>query len=141
MKTLELDNLLGFLFHNIHLTMRKRLENDIKKFNLLTAYQLGMLILLSKKSMSQKEISNITLKDEPSTKRMLDRMIKKDLIVKQRNLEDKRKQVVSLTNKGKKLFEQILPIVLKNSKNTEDLLSKNELEILFKLLNKINNNL
>jgi DNA-binding MarR family transcriptional regulator len=118
--------------------MRKRLEKEIAEFDLPTSHQFGVLYLLSKKNMSQKEISNATLADEPSTTRMLDRMIKKDLIGKEKNKEDKRKQIVYITDKGQKLLERIMPIVKKNNQYVENLLEEDELELLFDLLNKIN---
>ena len=137
----QLNKSLGYLFHNINLTMRKRLEKEIAGFDLATSHQFGVLLLLSKKNMSQKEISNATLADEPSTTRMLDRMIKKNLIAKQRSEEDKRKQVVYIKEEGKKLLEQVMPIVAKNNNYVANLLEEDELEVLFKLLNKINNNI
>ncbi len=88
MKDLKFNQSLGHLFHNINLNMRKKLEKDVREFGLSSAHQFGVLLLLSKKSMSQKEISDATLADEPSTTRMLDRMIKKEVIAKKRSDED-----------------------------------------------------
>jgi len=140
MEKYQFSKSLGHLFHNINLTMRKRLEKEIAGFNLATSHQFGVLLLLSKKNMSQKEISNATLADEPSTTRMLDRMIKKGLIGKERSKEDKRKHIVYITEKGQSLLQDIMPIVIKNNNYVASLLEEEELEILFKLLNKINNN-
>ena len=104
MQKLELNKSIGYLFHNINLNTRKKLEKDLKEFGLSSAHQFGVLQLLSLKNMSQIEISNATLADEPSTTRMLDRMIKKDLINKKRSEEDKRKHIVFITKKGKELL-------------------------------------
>lgn len=138
MENRELNKSLGFLFHNINLNMRKKLENDIKIYGLSSAHQFGVLLLLSKKSMSQKEISDATLADEPSTTRMLDRMIKKQILAKKRSLEDKRKQVVYITKEGEELLSKLLPITAKHNKAVESILEEEELDVLFKILNKIN---
>ncbi len=138
MENIKLKQSLGHLFHIINLNMRKKLEKDIKDFGFTSSHQFGVLLLLSKNSLSQKEISDLTLADEPSTTRMLDRMIKKEIIDKKRSNEDKRKQVVNITNKGSKLLNNILPIVGKHNKDVEDLISEDELTQLYHILNKIN---
>lgn len=141
MENIKSNKSVGHLFHNINLTMRKRLEKEIKELGLSTSHQFGVLLLLSQQNMSQKEISNATLADEPSTTRMLDRMIKKRLIGKKRSDEDKRKQIVYIEDKGKELLTKVMPIVSKNNKAIEDLLDNNEFEVLLKLLNKVNDSL
>ena len=79
----------------------------------------------------------MTLADEPSTTRMLDRMILKTIIGKKRSTEDKRKQVVYITEKGQELLNSILPTVSQNNKAVEELLDEDELEQLYNILNKI----
>lgn len=138
MENIKLKQSLGHLFHIINLNMRKRLEKDIKGFGFTSAHQFGVLLLLSKQNLSQKEISDLTLADEPSTTRMLDRMIKKEIIDKKRSSDDKRKQVVNITNKGSEILNEILPIVSKHNKDVENLISKDELKQLYNILNKIN---
>lgn len=139
MEELKFKHSLGHLFHNINLNMRKRLEKEIKDFGFTSGHQFGVLLLLSKKNLSQKEISDATLADEPSTTRMLDRMIKKQIIGKRRSTEDKRKQVVYITDEGLELLHKILPVVKRNNAYVEDLLEEEELKQLYKILNKINN--
>jgi DNA-binding MarR family transcriptional regulator len=118
--------------------MRKKLEKEIKDFGFTSGHQFGVLLLLSKKNLSQKEISDATLADEPSTTRMLDRMIKKQIIGKRRSTEDKRKQVVYITDEGRELLNKVLPVVRRNNAYIEDLLEEDELKQLYKILNKIN---
>lgn len=138
MEKLKFQHSLGHLFHSINLNMRKRLEKEIKDFGFTSGHQFGVLLLLSKKNLSQKEISDATLADEPSTTRMLDRMIKKQIIGKRRSTEDKRKQVVYVTEKGIELLNKILPVVKQNNAYVEDILEEEELKQLYKILNKIN---
>jgi len=141
MKTIKFNQSLGHLFHSINLNMRKKLEKDIKYFGFTSAHQFGVLLLLSKKKLSQKEISDATLADEPSTTRMLERMIKKGIIEKRQSMEDKRKQVVYITDKGRELLNNILPIVNQNNQNIEKLIDEDELAQLYSILNKINSNM
>jgi DNA-binding MarR family transcriptional regulator len=117
--------------------MRKNLENDIKKFGFTSAHQFGVLLLLSKTNLSQKQISDATLADESSTTRMLDRMIKKDIIDKKRSQDDKRKYTVNITKKGQKLLDKITPIVNKHNTIIENMITKDELKQLLNTLSKI----
>ena len=141
MKNIKLNESVGHLFHIINLNMRKRLEKEIKAFGLSSSHQFGVLLLLSKNTMSQKEISEATLADEPSTTRMLDRMIKKELINKRRSDEDKRKQVVYITEEGQVLLTKILPIVATHNEEIASVLEEEERKELFRLLQKIESKL
>ena len=141
MKNIKLKESVGHLFHIINLNMRKRLEKEIKAFGLSSSHQFGVLLLLSKNTMSQKEISEATLADEPSTTRMLDRMIKKELINKRRSDKDKRKQVVYITEEGQALLTKILPIVATHNEEIASILEEEERKELFRLLQKIESKL
>lgn len=125
----------------INLNMRKKLEKDLKDFGFSSAHQFGVLLLLSKMNLSQKEISDRTLADEPSTTRMLERMIRKEIIGKKRSSEDKRKQVVYITEEGRKLLNEILPTVKQNNKDIASLITDDELQQLYSTLNKIKSNM
>ncbi|MEA1880482.1 MAG: MarR family transcriptional regulator, partial [Campylobacterota bacterium] len=77
--------------------MRKQLEKRFEPYKLDSSHQFGMLLLLSKvESMTQKQLSNATLGDEANTTRLLDKLIKKELIEKHKNPLDKRQQLVTL---------------------------------------------
>jgi len=90
--------------------------------------------------MSQKEIANKTFSDEPTTTRTLERMIKNELIVKKRSTEDKRKQIVQMTDKGKELLENIFPIVVNINKEIKDMLEEEEFNQFMKTMKKIDEN-
>ncbi len=137
MQNIQLGKSLGHLFHFINLNMRKKLDKDIRELGLTSSHQFGVLLLLSKSNLSQKEISDSTLADEPSTTRMLERMIKKKLISKKKSDKDKRKQIVFITNKGKELLKKAMPLANEGNKKIENILSSDELENLFTILNKI----
>ena len=104
MKKTSLDNVPGRLFHSISSKLIKKLEKEGKEFGLTTSNQFGILLVLSDGSKSQKEIADRVFSDEPTTTRTLERMIKNGLVVKQRSLEDKRKQIVQMTHKGGRAF-------------------------------------
>jgi len=140
MKNLLLEKAPGRMFQSISSKLIKRLEKEGKQFGLTTSNQFGILIILSDGSMSQKEIANKTFSDEPTTTRTLERMIKNELIVKKRSTEDKRKQIVQMTDKGKELLENIFPIVVNINKEIKDMLEEEEFNQFMKTMKKIDEN-
>lgn len=140
MKNISLENAPGRMFHSISSKLIKRLEKEGKQFGLTTSNQFGILLLLSTSPMSQKEIANQTFSDEPTTTRTLDRMIKNGLVVKTKSTEDKRKQIVQMTSKGKELFENVFPIVLNINNDIKDMLDIDEYNQFIKTMKKIDKN-
>jgi DNA-binding MarR family transcriptional regulator len=141
MKNELLSKAPGRIFHSISSKLMKKLEKEGKEFGLTTSNQFGILVILSEGSMSQKEISNLTFSDEPTTTRTLERMIKNELVVKKRSTEDKRKQIVQMTSKGEELFKNILPIVLNINKEIKEMLEENEYNQFMKTMQKIDSSL
>lgn len=133
----NLNTSLGHLFHNINLNMRKKLEKEIRELGLSSSHQFGVLLLLSRDSLSQKEISDLTCADEPTTTRMINRMIDKNFVGKKRSDKDKRKQVVFITSFGEEVLSKALPISEKINQEVASLLEEEEQKELLIILNKI----
>lgn len=60
---------------------------------------------------SQVEIGQSTVKDAPTTTRIIDQLVNKNLISKQLDPEDRRRYMVFITEKGQKLIGRLLPVV------------------------------
>ncbi|RAL21393.1 MarR family transcriptional regulator [Thermoflavimicrobium daqui] len=77
----------------------------------ITPEQWSVLYRLSQKDgINQREIAIRTSKDQPTTKRILDCLQKKNLIEKKMSPSDRRAFLIYLTDKGKHLAQQLLPI-------------------------------
>jgi DNA-binding MarR family transcriptional regulator len=116
--------------------IRKKIEHNLKK-EMISWHQLKVLKLLKNKPLTQKEIAFGTHSDEPSTTRTLDRLIKKSFIEKVNSLEDRRKNYISLTAKGKRVLNKLLKVIAINNKEVENHITDEELEIMLMLLNKL----
>jgi DNA-binding MarR family transcriptional regulator len=69
-------------------------------------------LLIQKDGVSQTDLSIASLKDAPTTSRIIDLMCKKGF-TERRNVEnDRRKFHIYLTPEGRQIHEQLLPIVL-----------------------------
>lgn len=60
---------------------------------------------------SQQEVSGLTFREPAAITRMLDHLIKKGLVSKVVDLEDRRKQLLYLSKEGRALYDLALPLV------------------------------
>jgi DNA-binding MarR family transcriptional regulator len=105
----------------------------------ITPEQCGILhVLREEAGLSQREIGNILFKDKPNVSRMLDSLERKRLIFRQPT--DRRRFSIFLTEEGKKLAEEILPIGLQLEEQSINGLLAREIESLESILNKIYGN-
>ncbi len=77
-----------------------------------TCEQWSVLVNLAEKNgQTQQELAGHTCKDKTSMTRLIDGMEKHDLVVRIPDKQDKRQKLIYLTNKGKTLQKQLMPIV------------------------------
>ncbi len=140
-KEFNIEKALGFIIYRTALAMRGAMHRALRGEGFeITPEQYGILLLLrEEEGLSQKEIGNVLFKDKPNISRMLDVLERKSLILRQP--ADRRKFSIFLTEAGKKLAEEILPVGLKLREQAVNGLLARELEILAGLLNKIYENI
>ena len=93
------------------------------------------------KSPSQKELGEICLKDKASITRIVDSLEKKSLVVRIADQIDHRIKRVVLTNLGKQLFYDVLPIMEKTREEVRGDISEDQIVIFKNVLSKIIKNL
>jgi DNA-binding MarR family transcriptional regulator len=102
---------LGYWIVIAGLRYKGEVWRSLKPFK-VTPEQWVVLYRLSMDSgISQKELADSIFKDQPNTTRILDKMAQKGLIRRDPNPSDRRSFLVFLTAKGKKLREELLPVV------------------------------
>ena len=132
----DLNQSFGFLINALSLNIKHQLDLRLKAHH-LTVHQFGILLNIYKRGpLTQKEIAQQTSGDEPTTARLMKRLEEKGCIERVVDANDKRKRLVSLSQEGIALLQEILPHAQTvNKKVTEDL-SEREKETLLMLLNK-----
>ncbi|XOB62360.1 MarR family winged helix-turn-helix transcriptional regulator [Campylobacterota bacterium DY0563] len=92
-------------------------------------------------TLSQNELSKNLGKDKTTISRTLDALEKKSYIIRIPTQEDKRVKTINLTPEGQRVLNKT-KIVIENFREAmiEDL-SEDEVDIMFKLLDKISNNI
>ena len=130
---------LGMLINSAHRAMTKRFVQNAIKSGLDISLDQWMVLgpIWQLESASQKELGEITLKDKTSITRLVDMLEKKNLVVRVEDQIDHRIKRVILTNAGKQLFFDVLPIMEKTREEVRKDISDQDIETFKKVLSSI----
>ena len=105
------ENISDSFFFQIHRMKRTIFRHTNALMNeagiTLQLEQLPLIMILQNNSRSQRELSDITMRDKSSILRSINALEKKDLVVVKKDKGDKRKNIVSLTDEGIDLAKNI----------------------------------
>ena len=137
--SLEFHMSMGMLINSAHRAMTKRFVQNAMKSGLDISLDQWMILgpIWQLESASQKELGEITLKDKTSITRLVDILEKKNLVVRVEDQIDHRIKRVILTNAGKQLFFDVLPIMEKTREEVRKDISDQDIETFKKVLSSI----
>lgn len=144
MNLLSIDNemLFALLSGKLSSAINRKLYRRFRKINIdITPEQWTVLYYLwSKDGVTQQELCNATFKDKPSITRLIDNLEKQTLVTRSADKNDRRINIINLTEKGRNLEEMTQPIVATTMKAALNGLNEEEIETARILLNKVFNN-
>ncbi|MDJ0705369.1 MAG: MarR family transcriptional regulator [Leptolyngbyaceae cyanobacterium MO_188.B28] len=115
-------------------------EAHVRKFN-LTPSQFDVIATLGNTNgMSMSDIGEKTLITKGTLTGVIDRLIKKELVMRENPPGDRRTVIVCLTAKGEQVFEQVFPAHIAYLKTQFENLESSELELLRVLLGRLRQN-
>ena len=137
--SLEFHMSMGMLINSAPRAMTKRFVQNAMKSGLDISLDQWMVLgpIWQLESASQKELGEITLKDKTSITRLVDILEKKNLVVRVEDQIDHRIKRVILTNAGKQLFFDVLPIMEKTREEVRKDISDQDIETFKKVLSSI----
>ena len=104
----------------------------------ITMEQLAVLEMLDfQGDMNMTELSNAVWKQNANITRIVDKLEKRQLVVRKAIEGDRRANLVSITDEGKQLFKDVIPIVSESYNDTVSCITKKEAEITLNTLKKI----
>ena len=122
------------------------LSNEISQ-NIASQYEQGfgidmhqwrvMAILGTYPALSAVEVGKKTAMDKVAVSRAVKKLQEKQLVIRQISDSDKRRSILSLSDSGKRMYEEIVPLAKKYEKELIKGFEPVELEQLFNLLNKL----
>ena len=134
---------LGMLIQSAQNAMTKRFVQNVLNSGLDISMDQWIVLgpIWQLESPSQKDLGEICLRDKPTITRIIDSLEEKSLVVRVSDQIDHRIKRVILTNAGKQLFYDVLPIMEKTREEVRGQISEEEIEIFKNVLSKIIKNL
>ncbi len=112
-------------------------EAHIRQFNLTPAQFDVISTLGNMNGMSMGEIGEKTLITKGTLTGVIDRLIQKQLVVRETPTNNRRSVIVQLTPSGQQVFEQVFPAHISHLKGQFEKLDPSELELLKVLLGRL----
>ena len=142
-KKLQSEISLGMLIGQVHRLSTKRFVQNSHKYGLDISLDQWLVLgpVWKNEGISQKNISEYSGKDKTSVTKIIDTLEKKNLVVRVIDQLDHRVKRVVLSNKGRELFLNVMPVMSQTRDELRNGISDNEIESLKIVLNKIYKNL
>lgn len=96
-----------------------------------------MAVLGEQSKLSAQDVSERTAMDKVPVSRAVKKLLHSKMISRTFAQDDKRRSILTLTAKGKEVYEQIVPLALTYETQLLEQLSETEVKELVKLLNKL----
>ena len=134
---------LGMLIGQVHRLSTKKFVQNSHNSGLDISMDQWIVLgpIWENDGLSHKEISEYCLKDKTSVTKIIDTLEKKNLVVRVADQLDHRVKRVVLSNKGKELFLQAIPIMELTREQLREGITEQDIESLRSVLTKIYNNL
>ena len=131
------------LVNSAHRAMTKRFVQNAMDSGLDISLDQWMVLgpLWQLESASQKELGEMCLKDKTTITRIIDALEQKNLVVRIEDQIDHRIKRVVLTNAGKQLFLDVLPIMEKTREEVRENIPDKDIDTFKSVLSKILENL
>ena len=137
------DESLGHFIGRTSRVFVNRLQHLFSKsgYDLTFEQWLILLVLSFQDGQFQQQIADRTSKDKTTITRVIEGMVKRDLVKKIPDESDKRQNRIYLTDKGKTLRKELKPIIQKNWCEAKKDIAPEQLEICKNVLVKIHDNI
>lgn len=119
--------------------IRNYMQRGLNEANIdLTVDQWVVLDHLSQnRGISQIELGNITFKDPPTMTRILDLLVKKEMVTRLNSSSDRRKFTIDLTEKGREVHHKANEIITEVRKQAWSNLNEHDYNTLVKIMDTI----
>lgn len=138
---MNIQQIFGYLLNTSSKLTKRKMDNYLSKYDITTSQWAVLKLLDTKKQLTQTEIAKELLGDKATAGDIILKLCEKNYIEKSMNKNDRRMYVVSLTPKAKNVITDMERMANDVSKKALEGLDDNEIQILYKSLNQIINNL
>ena len=133
-------NSFGFLSFKLAEALEENLETYISEKYQMKSREVGIMILVKEKKLSQIQIGQILKIDKNSVRFFIDDLEERKYVYREKNQENRRENLICLTEQGENVAEELLKILSISEKDVLDVLSLEEQEQLKHILKKVYEN-
>lgn len=97
----------------VHMAFRQFIQTRFKQQDIDLTFEMLQVMarLWNDDGINQQEIANATVKDKASMTYLIDNLVKRELVFRKEDDDDRRNKLVFLTPQGKALKETIQPVI------------------------------
>jgi len=133
----KLEDSLGFQINMTANAMKNRFNNFLKPYN-LTSEQYGIMKSVQEyPDISPTELAEITFKDKTTITRMIDVLVKNEMLLRVPKPDDRRAYKIQWSPKGTQIMQEILPITEAVIDKLRGQFSQKDLSIFLNILEKL----
>lgn len=139
MKNSPRNQSIGAQMYIVVSIFKKRMSTAIaRKTKEITLEQLGILEELAVQgSMNMTQLSNALNKENTNITRLVDKLEKKQFLQRVSDPNDRRANIIQITESGKQLFKNLVPILVSELKEATATVTKDEYNEMLRILKKI----
>ncbi len=100
-----------------------------------------MMMLRARETCPQNDIVKAVMKEKATVTRLINSMEKKGLVSKRKNPDDKRNNLISLTQKGKALMDDLQPLLENFNKQVRTGLPEEDIQYFDRIIRKVQQNI
>ena len=135
----DYTQLIGFKIIKGEVLIKRRLLGAFmeKGYDITFEQWTIMNVLYAEPGLIQSEIAEKTYKDKTNVTRILDVLSKNGYVVRKNHASDRRSSCVSLTDKGRKMFDDLIPYIESINEQFKKGISDEDVEALTDILERI----
>ena len=137
----QMKDSLGFRVNQVANKLNNHFNKILHPFDIAVEQRATLEIIKNDANVNQSVIASVLGKDKTTISRSLNSLEKKGLIIKDDIKNDRRINMIKLTEKGESVLEESLPSVNAFRENINSSLTQEELQMLFNLLEKVSEKL
>ena len=132
-----------FIGYQVYMTQRalaRSLDDTLSPFGLTSGQWNALNQLDENGAMTQKELADLLKKEPATVARLLDRLVKRDLVKRKSHPEDRRANIIEITPDAVELLEEIEPHVIARADQIAEGISDKDLDVFFNVLDAVRKN-
>lgn len=132
---------IGYLVRYGYRSFAKAISVELQPYEVPSGQWSVLRVLWEEDGLSQVELANRMRVEKASLTGVLDAMEKRDLILRKRNTQDRRKVNILLTNRARGLKDKLLPFIGKITRKATRGMTASDVDTLRRLLTQVIDNL